>query len=365
MPSKRWLVCLCGLLVLFCTGFGPPVLTNGDVPLRRVNRWTLAGMGQPPAPEITAASAFLYNPTTRQVIYTKNPHSRRAPGSLSKIVTAMVAIESEQWEKTIVIREEDLAVWSMIGMAEGEEHSLLDLLYLLLIPSDNAAAQAIARGLAGDVDTFVGWMNERVSGWGLQDTRFANPTGLDDVDNYTSAYDIALIAERAMRDPVFAAIVGNYEINAAGFGLKNTNEMLVKYEGTVGVKTGTTDQAGECLVTMVKRPQGDALCVVMGSEDRYKDSSLLLDYFYDQYTELHVDLPETPQNRYVDQDGAWHSFGLQEPIDILVESWQVDSLRFVRDIHNPATQPAPDEAVGTLIVYLNDQPVLERPLYVR
>ncbi len=365
MPSKRWLWCLCFLSTLFCAGFGPPVVTSGDVALRRIDRWTIAHLRGLEPPEITAPSALLYNPTTRRIIYSKNPHARRGPASLTKIVTAMVAIERSEWEKTITIQEADLAVWSMVGMSEGEQYSLRDLLYLLLIPSDNAAAEAIARGLAGDVATYVSWMNALVEEWGLQDTRFANPSGLDDVDNYTSAYDMALIAERAMRDPTFAGVVGNYEINAAGYGLRNTNEMLVKYPGSVGVKTGTTDEAGECLVTLVKRPQGAALCVVLGSQQRYEDSIALLDYFYGQYTELHIELPETEQNRYLDTEGNWHRFRLREPIEMLVESWKVGSLRMFRHVHNPASRPDSDEAVGTLIVYLNDQPVLERPLYVR
>ena len=139
--------------------------------------------------------------------------------------------------------------------------------------------------------------------------------------------------------------------------------MLTRYPGAVGIKTGTETLAGECLVTLVERPQGEALSVVLGSTDRYADSISLLDHFYAHYAELHFDLPSTPLNRYVDVEGNLHGFKLREPLTMLVRSWQMGSVTMIRRISNPVADPAPDEPIGTLQIYLAGRPLVEAPLY--
>ncbi|MFO7917670.1 MAG: serine hydrolase [Anaerolineae bacterium] len=316
-------------------------------------------------PEISAVSYILVNPSTGQILEAHNEHVRRSPASLVKIVTALVALRRGRQDQEIEIQSSDLRVYSATHLQSGEELSLRQLLFMMLIPSDNAAAVAIARALGGDVQTYVGWMNDLVAEWGLQDTHFANPHGLDDEGNYSTAHDMALIAWQAMKDPVFADIVGRSEAIAAFRILESTNELLGTYPGAIGVKTGTTDLAGECLVSMVDRPQGEALLVVMGSEDRFGDSRLMLDYFYTNFAELSADLRETPQNRYRDGQGRWHAFGLQEPQIFLVTPWQVRTVSFYRRINNPNTNPDAQEPVGALEIRLMDKPFSELPLYVR
>jgi len=115
----------------------------------------------------------------------------------------------------------------------------------------------------------------------------------------------------------------------------------------------------------VERRQGDALAVVLGSTDRYADSRALLDYFYAHYAELHLDLPDSALNRYVDTEGQLHSFGLGEPIVMLVRSWQLGSVTVVRRINNPVPSPVQDEPIGTLEVHLAGELLVEAPLYAR
>ena len=146
----------------------------------------------------------------------------------------------------------------------GEELNVRQLLFATLIPSDNAASTALGRGLAGSVAGFVGWMNEQVAEWGLQNTHFANPHGLDDKDNYTTAYDMAVITRTPYIQPTFAEIVRLPEWIVNHRVVTSTNELLNAYQGMIGVKTGTTDEAGENLITLVDRPAGQALTVVMG-----------------------------------------------------------------------------------------------------
>jgi D-alanyl-D-alanine carboxypeptidase len=236
---------------------------------------------------------------------------------------------------------------------------------MLLISSDNAAANAIARAVAGDVPTFVGWMNEYVARMGLADTHFANPHGYDHPQNYSTAFDMAIIGRLAMANPVIADIVRRPEAIAAWRNLISTNELLNTYSGAIGIKTGTTGQAGECLATMVNRPTGQAISVVMGSEYRFHDTRLLMDYHYVNFAELRIDLPYNALNRYQDLEYNWHAIGLRDPLTVLVKPWQLDTVRVYRWIDNVAASPSHDEPIGRLIVSLDGRLLTQVPIYVR
>jgi len=358
-----WL--LVSILSCLCLAFGPPVLTDSDLSHKTLTLQQMRAMREVSLPEVSAASALLVNTTTGQILYALNEHERRAPASLVKMMTAMVALQRGRQDKKIVVMRQDLKPGSSVGLEHGEPLSLRQLLFILLLPSDNAASMAIARALAGDEQTFVNWMNDLATSWGLADTHFANPHGLDQEDGYSTAYDMAIIASHAMRDPTFAEIVGHSKEWVAGHLLESTNELLSAYPGTVGVKTGTTDRAGECLVTMVERPSGGMLSVVMGSQDRYLDSRLLLDYAYASFAEIRIDLPDTPQNRYLDANHAWRGFRLREPVTLLVSPWQARTARFYRRIDDIGGNPDPEVPIGVLEVGMAGGRLTEIPIYVR
>ncbi len=357
------------LLTLGCLwslGFGPARLTDGDIPRRPFYREQILALKPISFPEVTAEAVLVANMTTGRILYARNEHERRSPASLTKIVTAIVAMERGDPNQMIEIKKQDLAVYSMIGMQLYDQVSLRDMIDILLIPSDNAAAMAIARTLGkGDVKTFVGWMNDKVAEWGLQDTHFTNPHGFDDENNYTSAYDMALIALHAMQYPWFADAVRRAEKDVANWRLRSTNKMLTLYPGTMGIKTGTEEKAGECLISLVRRPEGEYLVVVLGSKDRYTDSIKLLDYYYATLAEFRVDLAESPQNRYQDAEGRWHAFGLREPLVYLIDRKLVGTEAYYREIDRPLANPSPEEAVGRLHIFLGGQPFDEVPLYAK
>ena len=325
----------------------------------------IRALRQLPVPQISAPSAILVSTTTGEILYARNEHERRAPASLVKVLTAIVALQRGRLDKQIRIEIEDVRAYSVVGLQNGEQLSLRDLLFVMLVPSDNAASTAIARGLAESVRTYVKWMNELVSSWGLADTQVANPHGLDHKDSYTTAYDMAIIARRALTDPLFADIVRRSEVMVAGRWIESTNELLSTYSGMTGVKTGTTDRAGENLIAMVDRPSGHVLSVVMGSEDRFRDTRLLLDYYYSSFAELRVDLPETSQNRYLDEDNNWRAFRLREPVTFLISPWQAGTGSYYRRIDDISANPSPEEPIGALVVMLAGRRVTEVPLYVR
>jgi D-alanyl-D-alanine carboxypeptidase len=348
------LLCLGACLTM---GFGPARLTNGDLARRSFTAPQLRALRQVPLPQVSAKAAILVHSGTGQVLFAHNEHQRRPVGSLVKIVTALVALQQGRLDRDIRITDADLAVYSVLYIQGGEMWSLRELL--------NAASMAIARGVGKDVRTFVRSMNDLVTSWGLKNTRFANPSGLDAKDAYSSAYDMAIIGYRAIHDETIAEVVRHFKINMGGRAMQSTNELLNTYPGTVGLKTGTTDLAGDCFLGVVDRPAGEVICVVLDAKDRFLDTRRLLDYFYASFAELRIDLPPSPQNRYQDESGQWREFKLREPVTMLVRPWQAGTALFYRRIDNPTATPRPDEPIGVLQVQLAGQPLTEVPLYAR
>ena len=365
MRSRRAAWCLVACLCCLSMAFGPSRLTNGDLAYRTLTPSQLTTLGESLPPETGAASAMLVDLATGQILYANNEHERRAPASLTKLVTAMVALDRSTLDQQCAVWPIDLAPGTVAAMRNGEWLSVRQLLHMLLIPSDNAAANVLARNLAGDIHTYVGWMNDLMASWGLEDTHFANCHGLDQEGQYSSAYDMAIIARNAMAHPVIAEIVGIREAVVAKRWILSTNELLNAYQGTVGVKTGTTDEAGQCLIAVVHRRQGDVLSVVLGSQDRYWDTRLLLDYYYDNFAVLRIDLPEMPLNRLQDEAGNWHTLFVQEPVMILVSPAKLDAVTFYRRVDHAGPVASADGPIGALEVMLDGHFLLEVPMYAR
>jgi len=348
-----------------CLGFGPPVLTDADVPTRWVTQQQLGAVRNTAPPQLDCEAALLADVATGQVLYAHNEHEQRAPASLTKIVTAMVALRVGRQDQEITVATADLYVDSVAGLKTGEKLTLRQLLFLLLVPSDNRSAMVIARGLAGDYATFVGWMNDLSAEWGMTNSHWGNPHGLDNAETYSTAYDIAIAARNAMADPIFADVVSYSDAVIAGHWVLSTNELLTTYPGAVGIKTGTTDNAGQCLAAMVDRVSGKALTVVMGSSDRFLDTRLLMDHYYDNYAVLTIDLPQTDQNRYLDEEGNWREFRLERPFALLIKPWQVGTARAYRRIDTLGANPDASAPIGALEITLDGLPAAEVPLYVR
>ena len=315
----------------FCVGFGPPRLAAGDFgrrPLWPGQVQELAASAR--RPEVGAAAALLLDVSTQTVIYAKDATRRVAPASTTKMMTALVAIERGRLDDTVVIEPGDVVVGSAIGLSPGEVWTLRDLLYDLLLPSDNAAAVAIARHVAGSEAAFVGMMNAQAVEWGLRGTHFANPHGLDDPNHYSTATDLAQIALRGLTQPTFASIVSTRERKVGERLLRNLNELLGSYAGAEGVKTGTTDAAGQCLVAAAGRTEGRALVVVLGSADRYADARALLDYYSAHYRLVAPGLGPVGLNAVRQADGSRVVLALQSRPAILLPLWQVPWLRALR-----------------------------------
>lgn len=241
-------------------------------------------------PEITAQSAIVVEYPSGRVLYIKNEHQRMPPASLTKIMTAILALEYGSPDDVVTATADDVVGESAMGLVSGEQQTMGNLLYGMLLPSGNDAAMAIARHLGSTVgasvqaDTtdpigrFAVMMNVRVQQLGLADTHFLNPHGLDTEGHYSSAYDLASLSWYALHIPEFNRIVSQTYYAAPGHELQNTNEMLTRYSGADGIKTGWTDGCGLCLVTSATRDGLRLISVVLNAPRWWQDSSDILDY---------------------------------------------------------------------------------------
>lgn len=240
----------------------------------------------PGPPEVTARAAIVVDDATGDVLYEKNAYMLLPPASLTKIVTAIVVLERCYLNEPVRVRADwdELPDSSVMGIVWGDILTVEELLYGLLLPSGNDAALALARRVAGNESAFVTMMNRRVRQLGLIGSYFRNSHGLHESSHYTTAYDIATLARYALRNPTFAKIVATPRTTVRGYGvypLRNTNWLLRTYEGSVGVKTGYTDEALMTLVGAAEQGGRRLVVAVLGSQNSFQDGQRLLDYGFD------------------------------------------------------------------------------------
>ena len=250
-----------------------------------------------PPPSLSAREALLLDPVSGQVYLAQNADSEMAMASTTKIMTALVALSFGKLDQRITIGSDAASLVgteaSVAGLRVGETYTLHELLYALLLPSGDDAAVAIADGVAGSQDRFVQLMNLEAALLGLGHTHYADVHGLDAPDHYTTARDLAALAEVALRSPVFAQIVATpvYSLPAtATHGAQTwttTNLLLTseRYPGVLGVKTGFTGNAGYGLVFTAARRSGRLLGVLLGEpveQARFDDAAALLTWGFAQ-----------------------------------------------------------------------------------
>ncbi|MGE5614201.1 MAG: D-alanyl-D-alanine carboxypeptidase family protein [Bacillota bacterium] len=238
-------------------------------------------------PVLNARAAVLIEWTSGRVLYSKNAMEKRSIASTTKIMTALTALENGNLEDVVTVSKRAASIGgSTIGLRAGEKYTLKEMLYALLMVSANDAAIAIAEHIGGTVENFAAMMNKRAVSLGAVNSNFVTPHGLDRENQYSTAYDVALITREALKNPVFAEIVSTTSSSISGHNLYNTNELLGSYRGVDGVKTGYTGKAGRCLVTTAKRDDMRLISVVLGSPTRgarVDATRKLLDYGFDNF----------------------------------------------------------------------------------
>jgi hypothetical protein len=236
-------------------------------------------------PPVSGEMAVVLDAESGAVLFGKNARVRNAPASLTKIVTAIVAIERAAVADRVKVNVDSRAMpeSTVMGLVPGEELSLETLLYGLMLPSGNDAAVAIAQHVAGSESAFVQAMNDRVKSIGIQDTQFRNPHGLDADGHYSTAFDMANLTRFGFRDPTFAALSAAKSRQLEGYNLWNLNRLIGVYPGADGVKVGFTDNAGRCLVASATRDGRRVIVAVIRSADASTDSRILLDYAFNSF----------------------------------------------------------------------------------
>lgn len=242
------------------------------------------------APTVSAQSALLLDAEHGLVLYEKDADRRLPMASTTKIMTALTALAHVAPETVIRVTPEAVGVeGSSVYLTAGEELTLQELLYALLLQSANDAAEAIAIGIGGSVAGFADLMNAECDRLGLTDTHFANPHGLDAEDHYTTARELAIITREALAVPLLRQIVGTVKATIPQGDqpdarlLVNHNKLLRTYDGAIGVKTGFTKKSGRCLVSAAERDGLTLIAVTLNAPDDWRDHAAMLDYGFAQY----------------------------------------------------------------------------------
>jgi len=248
-------------------------------------------------PQIVGEAAVVINGNNGQTLFAKDPYKRMYPASTTKTLTAIIALENSNLTDLVTVPSEACNIeGSAIGLHEGEKITMEDLLYALMLNSGNDVAVAIAHYVGGSVNGFVDLMNKKAAQLGTVDSHFNNPNGLPDPNHYSTAYDLAIITRYAMQNPEFRKIVGTKTKNIerenpeAQTYLLNHNKMLWQYEGAVGVKTGYTDAAGQCLIAAAFRQNRELIAVVLNSKGSsiWDDAKVLLDYGFIEFNTVSI-----------------------------------------------------------------------------
>lgn len=242
-----------------------------------------------PAPNFSARAVLVKDLATNTTLFQKEANISYPIASTTKIITALVASKYFKQNSVLTVGKSANTPGSKVGLSVGEDLTFRSLLYGMLLNSGNDAAFAIAENYPGGVSGFVSAMNRIVSDMGLQNTHFDNPAGFDSPRHFSSAEDLATITEEALKNDVLTRIFATKETNIVSLDKKylhplfNLNRLLSDVRGVMGVKTGTTQQAKENLVTLVERDGHKVLIVLLGSNDRFLETTRLIDWAYDNF----------------------------------------------------------------------------------
>ncbi len=254
------------------------------------------------APDISVPSALLMDQATGTVLFEQNADEKRAPASVTKVMTMLLIMEALDSGKIaltdpVTVSAEAAGMGgSQVYLKEGETMTVDEMLKCIAVVSANDCCVAMAEMIAGSLSSFIDEMNNRAAQLGMTNTHFNSCTGLDTADHYTTARDIALMSRELMKHPE----ITNYTtiwmdtVRNGAFSLSNTNKLIRFYDGATGLKTGFTSDAGYCLSATATRDSLSLIAVVMGgetSDQRFESAKTLLNFGFSQYSLFDQALP--------------------------------------------------------------------------
>ncbi|MBM3282813.1 D-alanyl-D-alanine carboxypeptidase [Candidatus Gottesmanbacteria bacterium] len=292
-----------------------PLILSKDIQLPSPPAYPVSISDQVP-PKTTAGSVLIQDLASGVILYAKNENERFLLASTTKIITALVALDYYQLEDVLTVKTV-MNTGRNMGLVKGEQLTFESLLYGTLVHSANDAAYTLAENYPGGINNFIETMNKKAASLYLLNTHFTNPVGFDDENQYTTASDLAKLAKVSLNDKTLAKIVGTRNITVSDISytyfhpLINVNELLGRIPGVAGVKTGFTQNAGEILVSNVKKNDKSVIFVVLRSKDRFGETAALIDWVFGNFFWMPFDniIPtiqmqqqaSMPQNHYLPQ----------------------------------------------------------------
>ncbi len=306
----------------------------------------------------SAASAVLIEQESGRVLFQQNADEERLIASITKIMTAVVALERGDLQAAYTVTAEDMAEGSSMYLKPGDVLTLEELLYGLMLVSGNDAALAVAHCVSGSVEDFVAAMNETAQRLGMTHSHFQNPNGLDADGHYASARDMAALTAYALKKEAFRRIVSTASITIGERYLANHNKLLRLYEGCLGVKTGFTKAAGRTLVSAAERDGMTLVCVTLHDGDDWNDHMAMLDYGFAHYKlETAVPAGRVLASVLV-RNGTAASVPLVADGDLSYPLAEGERLTVAAEVPLSISAPVvPGQAVGVARAYLNGEAV--------
>lgn len=278
------------------TNLGEDVMLSSQIPQNNsqvagVQKYNIPPISNNlPPPQLSARAILVKDVGTDTILYQKDATKPFPIASTTKIMTALVASEHFQPNSILTVHQSTQVSGAKIGLIEGESLNFRSLLYGMLLNSGNDAAYALAENYPGGVAEFVSVMNKKAEGLKLQNTHFDNPAGFDSPNHFSSALDLTKITQEALKNYQLARIFATKETDIVSLDKKykhelhNLNKLLSQVRGVLGVKTGFTQEAKENLVTYVDRDGRQILSVILGSDDRFGESTQIIEWTYNNFT---------------------------------------------------------------------------------
>ena len=318
---------------------------------------------------ISASSYIVMEMDNNKILEGENIHKVRSVASISKIMTAVIAIESNKLDDKLIVDDTILKAYgSGIYIKQGEELTLRDLLYGLMLRSGNDAGFMISKYVSGSTEEFVKKMNEKAKEIGMKNTTFNNPCGLDEEKgNYSTSYDMALLTSYAMKNEEYKKIVKtkkyNLKTNMNAYSWTNKNKLLFSHKYITGGKTGFTKKARRTLVTTANKNNMNIVVVTLNDGDDFNDHTKLYDKYYSMYKGYKI-LSKGSINikdeKYYDKNELYIKNDFSYPLleiekNNIVVKFELEKKKNYID----------DDNIGKVLVYLNDEKIYEDNVYVK
>ena len=330
-------------------------------------------------PELNARIALIYDRASGRMIYEKNGNKQTPMASTTKILTSIVILENADLKETVTIGSKAAGTGgSRLGLKKNDKITVNDLLYGLMLRSGNDAAVALAIHVGGSIEGFADMMNKKAEELGLTNSHFVVPHGLDNEGHYTTAYELAKMADYALNIPKFKEIVSSKSatiyINGYPKAINNTNNLLGSVSGVYGVKTGFTNGAGRCLVSSCKRGELDIITVVIGANtnnQRTADTKELIEYAFNNYSLINIGKiiqDKFEQWKNINEGRIYVNKGIENGIKLYLEKPKKSVMAVRKDsidkidieVNSLFYMDAPvtkDQVIGNLRVIINGEEI--------